>query len=115
MRFARKGVTFADGPRDAQLFCRYRQRSRVTDPSRRQFWLALLWLGLVQTADWALAILEIGVWPGNVAALAGSALLAAVATIGVLWPTLLGGPTERNGGWWGAVAAAVLATLVFLL
>lgn len=87
----------------------------MTRSSRRTFWLALAWLGLVQAADWSLAILEIGVWPGNALALAGSVLLALVAAFGVRRPDLLGGPTERDGGWWGAIAAAGLGTVVLLL
>ena len=83
--------------------------------ARRTFWVALGWLGLVQAADWALAILEIGVWPGNVAALAGSLLLVAVAVVGWYRPNLLGGPTERDGVWWAAVLAAVVGTVVLLV
>lgn len=82
---------------------------------RSTFWLALAWLGVVQAVDWALAILEIGVWPGNVAALAGSLLLAVAAIVGVSRPNLLGGPTERNEVWAGAIAAAALGTVVLLL
>lgn len=87
----------------------------VTRSPRRTFWFALLWLGLVQTVDWGLAILEIGVWPGNAAALAGSLLLVGVAALGGSRPELLGGPTERDARWWGAVAAAALGTVVLLL
>ena len=87
----------------------------MTRSPRRTFWLALAWLGLVQAVDWSLAILEIGVWPGNAVALAGSLLLGAVAAVGVLRPHLLGGPTERNGVWWGAVVAAGLGTVALLL
>jgi len=83
-------------------------------PPRQTFWLALLWLGAVQVVDWSLAVLEIGVWPGNVAALAGSLLLVAVAAVGVGRPTLLGGPTERDEVWWAGVAAAGLGTVVLL-
>jgi uncharacterized membrane protein YhaH (DUF805 family) len=82
---------------------------------RRTFWLALGWLGLVQAVDWGLAILEIGVWPGNVAALAGSVLLVVAAAIGWRHPDLLGGPTERDAVWWAALAAAALGTVVLLL
>ena len=82
--------------------------------TRQRFWLALVWLGLVQAGNWALAILEIGLWPGNVAALGGSLLLVLVAAGGAVRPGLLGGPVERDGVWWGAVAAAVLGTVVLL-
>lgn len=91
------------------------QSPAVTGSSRRRFWLALAWLGLVQAVDWSLAILEIGLWPGNVAALAGSVLLLVVAAIGVSRPDLLGGPTERDAVWWAAVVAAGLGTVVLLL
>lgn len=87
----------------------------MSTPTRRQFWLALLWLGFVQAIDWALAIRQIGLWPGNVAALAGSVLFALVATVGVLRPNLLGGPCERSGAWWGAIGAAALGTVVLLV
>lgn len=79
------------------------------------FWLALCWLGLAQSLEWGVAILRVGVWPGNAAALVGSALLALVAAAGVARPDSLGGPTERNSPWWGAVAAAALATVVLLV
>lgn len=82
---------------------------------RQTFWLALAWLGAVQAVDWSLAIIEIGVWPGNIAALAGSVLLVAVAAVGVSRPQLLGGPTERDGVWMAGVAAAALGTVVLLL
>jgi hypothetical protein len=82
---------------------------------RSTFWLALAWLGAVQAVDWTLAILEIGVWPGNVAALAGSLVLTAVAILGVSRPNLLGGPTERDAVWWAAVTAAGVGTVVLLL
>jgi len=82
---------------------------------RRTFWFALAWLGLVQAADWALAILEIGIWPGNLAALAGSLLLVVVAVVGGNRPNLLGGPTERDTVWWAAVGAATVGTVALLL
>lgn len=82
---------------------------------RRTFWLALWWLGIAQSLDWAVAILRVGVWPGNAAALAGSVLLALVAAAGVLRPETVGGPTERSGSWWGAVAAATIATIALLV
>lgn len=82
---------------------------------RNTFWLALAWLGVVQAVSWSRAILEIGVWPGNVAALVGSLLLTSIAAVGLRWPDLLGGPTDRDKVWWGAVAAAGLGTVVLLL
>lgn len=100
---------------DASLICGWCQFSTVTRSPRFLFWLALAWLGLVQTVDWSLAILEIGLWPGNVAALAGSLLLVVVSAVGLRRPDLLSGPTERNALWWGAVAAAGLGTVVLLL
>jgi len=63
---------------------------------RRTFWLALCWLGLVQSLDWGIAILRVGVWPGNAAALAGSALLTLIGAVCVVRPETLGGPTERS-------------------
>ncbi|MEF8801051.1 MAG: hypothetical protein V5A38_01010 [Halolamina sp.] len=82
---------------------------------RQTFWLALCWLGVAQSLNWGLAILRVGVWPGNAAALAGSGLLTLVAAVGVLRPETLGGPTERSAPWVGAVAAAALATVALLL
>lgn len=82
---------------------------------RRTFWLALCWLGLAQSIDWGVAILRVGLWPGNAAALAGSGLLTLVAAVGVLRPETIGGPTERSTPWFGAVAAAALATVALLL
>jgi hypothetical protein len=70
-----ESVAFTGAYCNAQLFRRYRQPSGVTNPTRRQFWIALLWLGLIQAVDWSLAILQIGVWPGNAAALATVVLL----------------------------------------
>jgi hypothetical protein len=82
---------------------------------RRTFWLALCWLGLAQSINWGLAILRVGLWPGNAAALAGSGLLTLVAAVGVLRPETIGGPSEGGGPWFGAVAAATLATVAVLL
>lgn len=83
--------------------------------TRRTFWLALGWLGLAQSLNWALAILRVGVWPGNAAALAGFGLLTVVAAVGVARPETVGGPTERRPLWWFAVVAAALATVALLL
>lgn len=82
---------------------------------RRTFWLALCWLGVAQSLNWGIAVLRVGVWPGNAAALAGSVLLTLVAAVGIVRPGTLGGPAERSGPWWGAVAAAALATVALLL
>jgi hypothetical protein len=87
----------------------------VSLSTRQALWLALAWLGVAQAVEWALAIREIGVWPGNAAALAGSTLLVLVAAAGVARPGLVGGPTERTGVWWGAIAGAVLATIALVL
>lgn len=82
---------------------------------RRTFWFALGWLGVAQSLNWGLAVLRVGIWPGNAAALAGSILLTLVALAGVARPKSLGGPTERSVPWWGAVAAAALATVALLI
>jgi hypothetical protein len=82
---------------------------------RRTFWLALCWLGLTQTVSWGIAVARVGVWPSNVAALAGFLLLTLVALVGVARPDWAGGPEERTPVWWGAVVAAVLGTVVLLV
>lgn len=82
---------------------------------RRTFWLALCWLGLTQTVSWGIAVARVGVWPTNVAALAGFLLLTLVALGGVARPDWAGGPEERTPVWWGAVVAAVLGTVVLLV
>lgn len=83
--------------------------------TRRTFWLALGWLGLAQSLEWAVAVLRVGVWPGNAAALVGFGLLTVVAGVGVARPDQVGGPTERRPLWWAAIVAAVLATLTLLV
>ncbi|MBP1986462.1 hypothetical protein [Halolamina salifodinae] len=82
---------------------------------RRTFWLALCWLGATQSLSWALAVLRVGVWPGNVAALAGSLLLTLIALVGVARPGWVGGPENRTTIWWLAVAAAGAGTVAVLL
>lgn len=87
----------------------------MTSTPRRTFWLAVGWLGLAQALNWGIAILRVGVWPGNAAALAGSALLTLVAAVGVASPESVGGPTERSVLWWGAIVSAVVASVALLL
>jgi hypothetical protein len=82
---------------------------------RRTFWLALCWLGGTQCLSWAIAVVRVGVWPGNVAALAGFSLLTLVALVGVLSPEWAGGPDERTPVWWAAVVAAAVGTVALLL
>jgi hypothetical protein len=82
---------------------------------RRTFWLALCWLGVTQAASWGIAVARVGVWPGNVAALAGFLLLTLIALAAVVRPDWAGGPDERTPVWWAAVAAAVLGTAVLLV
>ncbi|MFB6221783.1 MAG: hypothetical protein ABEH90_10140 [Halolamina sp.] len=83
--------------------------------TRRTFWLALGWLGLAESLNWAVAILRVGVWPGNAAALAGFGLLTAIAAVGFVRSEWASGPTERSASWWAAIAGAVLATVGLLL
>ncbi|NHX36038.1 MULTISPECIES: hypothetical protein [Halolamina] len=82
---------------------------------RRTFWLALCWLGATQSLSWAIAVVRVGVWPGNVAALAGFLLVTFVALLGVARPELAGGPEDRTPIWWAAVVAAALGTVGLLL
>jgi|AntRauTorcE11898_2_1112593.scaffolds.fasta_scaffold08565_5 hypothetical protein len=82
---------------------------------RRAFWLALCWLGLTQSLSWAIAVVRVGVWPGNVAALAVSLLLTLVALVGVARPEWIGGPETRTPVWWAAVAAAAVGTITVLI
>lgn len=83
--------------------------------SRRTFWLALCWLGVTQSVSWGIAVVRVGVWPGNVAALVGFLFLTAVTTVGVGRPDSAGGPDERTPVWWAAVAAAVLGTVALFV
>lgn len=83
--------------------------------TRRTFWLALCWLGATQSLSWGIAIVRVGVWPGNVAALAGATLLTLIALVGVARPEWAGGPDERTPVWWAAVVAAGLGTVALLL
>lgn len=82
---------------------------------RRTFWLALAWLGATQSLSWAVAVARVGVWPGNVAALAGSLLLTLIAIAGAARPEWAGGPEQRSAIWWGAVGAAAAGTVALLI
>ncbi|WP_435115163.1 hypothetical protein [Halolamina sp. C58] len=82
---------------------------------RRTFWFALCWLGATQSLSWGIAVVRVGVWPGNVAALAGFCLLTVAASVGVLRPGWAGGPDERTPVWWAAVVAAAAGTIALLL
>ncbi|MFW5939654.1 MAG: hypothetical protein ACOCQU_04340 [Halolamina sp.] len=82
---------------------------------RRTFWLALCWLGATQSLSWAIAVVSVGVWPGNVAALAGFLLLTLLSLVGVARPAWAGGPEERTPVWWAAVVAAGVGTVALLL
>lgn len=82
---------------------------------RRTFWLALCWLGLTQSISWAIAVVRVGVWPSNVAALVGFLLLTLVALVGVVRPEWAGGPEARTPIWWATVVAAILGTVTLLL
>lgn len=83
--------------------------------TRRTFWLALWWLGATQSLSWGIAVVRVGVWPGNVAALAGFLLLTVVALLGVARPQWAGGPDEPTVVWWAAVAAAVVGTIALFI
>lgn len=87
----------------------------MTLTSRQTFWLAMAWLGFVQSLNWGLAILRVGIWPGNAAALAGFAIVTVIGTAGVARPESAGGPTEQGAIWWSAVVGAVLGTVGLLL
>lgn len=82
---------------------------------RRTFWLALCWLGATQSISWGIAVVRVGVWPGNVAALVGFLLLTLVALVGVSRPGWAGGPEARTPVWWAAVVAAAVGTVGLLL
>jgi len=83
--------------------------------TRRTFWLALCWLGATQSLSWGVAVVRVGVWPGNVAAFAGFLLLTVVALAGVARPEWAGGPEDRSPAWWAAVVAAAVGTIHLLL
>lgn len=82
---------------------------------RRTFWLALCWLGATQSLSWGIAVVRVGVWPGNVAALAVSLLLTLAALVGVARPDLAGGPETRTPIWWAAIVAAGIGTITLLI
>ena len=82
---------------------------------RRTFWIALCWLGATQSLSWGIAVARVGVWPGNVAALAGFCLLTLITLVGVFRPDWVGGPDERTPVWWAAVVAAAVGTVGLLL
>lgn len=82
---------------------------------QRIFWLCLGWFGLTQAAEWALAVLRVGPWPGNVVALVATALIVVVAAYALVRPRKARGPEQRDLAWWAAVAAAVLGSVALLV
>lgn len=82
---------------------------------RRLFWLCLGWFGLTQAVEWAFAVLRVGLWHGNGAALGATSLVALVSAYGFTRPERVGGPTERDPVFWVAVGAAVLGTVALLV
>ncbi|MFW5934775.1 MAG: hypothetical protein ACOCQL_02870 [Halolamina sp.] len=87
----------------------------MTLTPRRTFWLLVCWLGVTQSLSWGIAVVRVGVWPGNIAAFTGFLLLTVVAVAAVARPEWAGGPEDRSAGWWAAVVAAVAGTIHLLL